>query len=179
MARSDLDKEFRRINDRMQKLFKTYGEDSPSYQMYANIIEQNFDYKITDKGNMRIVTGKVNANLNKFQRQALNGLLEGGETVGSLRAAAKQYMKEHHMVENKTTEEYNKIVDELVEKMDYVKNNKYIMSYISKQDKQGNPLTDTMSQLYDRIADRDEDVTYEELYELMKAAQGDVDKYLV
>lgn len=179
MARSDLDKEFRRINDRMQKLFETYGEDSPSYQMYANIIDQNFEYKVTDKGNMRIVTGKANADLNKFQRQALNGLLEGGETVGSLRAAAKQYMKEHHMAENKTKEEYNKIVDELVEKMDYVKNNKYIMSYISKQDKQGKPLTDTMAQLYDRIADRDGDVTYEELYELMKAAQGDVDKYLV
>ena len=172
MARTDLDKAFRRINERMQKLYEIFGADSPSYQQYATILDINdMNTYYNKKGALQIRTGKANAKLDKFQLLGLNDLLEGGETVGSLRKAAKEYAKEHGLGKSKD-------IDELALKMDYVKAHRDMIGTLSKQKRYGFALTDTLNDLLERVKDRTDDVSYDELYDLMVAAEGDYHLYV-
>ena len=108
MARSPLDNEYRRINDRMQKLWETYGADNPTYQNYASQVQANFNINILPDGRVQIKQGKSNANINLYQRRTLNDMLKM-DTKGSLRAEAKKYAKEHGLGKSAN-------IDELVEK---------------------------------------------------------------
>ena len=108
MARTKLDNEYRRINDRMQKQWETYGADNPTYQQYASQVQANFNINILPDGRVQIKQGKSNANINLYQRRALNDMLKM-DTRGSLRAQAKKYAKEHGLGKSAS-------IDELVEK---------------------------------------------------------------
>lgn len=172
MARSAIDKQIRKINDRMQKLYDVYGADSPAYQHYASMVQQNFDVKIMPDGRTKVREGKSNSNLNRFQQAALDDLIKGGDTVGSLRREAAKYAKQHGQGRLPTNE-----LDALVEKMDYVKSNRDLIGYISEQIKAGVAITDSMRELYNRAAGRTQELGYDELYDLMQQVQGDLEEY--
>lgn len=174
MARSAIDKQIRKINDRMQKLFEVYSADSPAYQHYASTVHQNFDVKIMPDGRTKVKEGKSNSSLNRFQQAALDDLIKGGDTVGSLRREAAKYAKQHGQGRLPADE-----LDALVEKMDYVKSNRDLIGYISEQIKAGVAITDSMRDLYNRAAGRTQELGYDELYDLMQQVEGDLEEYYV
>lgn len=170
MARSELDKVYRRINDRMQALFETFGPDNPTYQRYASEVQQNFKINIDPYGRVQIKTGKANASIDQFQRDALNALTKF-DTRQSLRAEAKKYAKEHGLGRSAN-------IDELVEKQEFVKANRDLISWISEQIRSGHALTDSMAALYNRAAGRTDELEYDELYDLINAALPDRELYM-
>lgn len=170
MARSPLDNEYRRINDRMQKLWETYGADNPTYQQYASQVQANFNINILPDGRVQIKQGKSNANLNLFQRRALNDMTKM-DTRGSLRKQAKQYAKEHGLGKSAN-------IDELVEKQEYVKDNRDLITWVSQQIKSGATITDNLANLYNRAAGRSDELTYDELYDLINKALPDKELYM-
>ena len=167
--RSSLDTEYRRINDRMQKLFETYGADSPTYQRYASEVQANFDINIKPDGRVQIKLGKANAGITQHQRAALNEMLKG-DTVGSLRKEARKYAKEHGL--GKSAD-----IDELVQKQEFVKANRDLISWISEQVRAGHALTDNLATLYNRAAGRTDEISYDELYDMINAALPDLELY--
>lgn len=170
MARSPLDNEYRRINDRMQKLWETYGADNPTYQQYASQVQANFNINILPDGRVQIKQGKSNANINLFQRRALNDLMKL-DTRGSLRKQAKQYAKEHGLGKSAN-------IDELVEKQEYVKDNRDLITWVSQQIKSGATITDNLANLYNRAAGRSDELSYDELYDLINKALPDKELYM-
>lgn len=170
MARSPLDNEYRRINDRMQKLWDTYGADNPTYQQYASQVQANFNINILPDGRVQIKQGKSNANINLFQRRALNDLMKM-DTRGSLRKQAKQYAKEHGLGKSAN-------IDELVEKQEYVKDNRDLITWVSQQIKSGATITDNLANLYNRAAGRSDELSYDELYDLINKALPDKELYM-
>lgn len=167
--RTPLDTEYRRINDRMQKLFETYGADSPTYQRYASEVQANFDINIKPDGRVQIKLGKANAGITHHQRAALNEMLKG-DTVGSLRKEARKYAKEHGL--GKSAD-----IDELVQKQEFVKANRDLISWISEQVRAGHALTDNLATLYNRAAGRTDEMSYDELYDMINAALPDLELY--
>lgn len=167
--RTPLDTEYRRINDRMQRLFETYGPDNPTYQRYASEVQANFEINIKPDGRVQIKMGKANAGITQHQRKALNEMLQG-DTVGSLRKEAKKYAKEHGLGRSQN-------IDELVEKQEFVKANRDFISWISEQVRAGHALTDNLRELYNRAAGRTEELSYDDLYDLINAALPDVELY--
>ena len=107
-----------------------------------------------------------------FQQAALDDLIKGGDTVGSLRREAAKYAKQHGQGRLPADE-----LDALVEKMDYVKSNRDLIGYISEQIKAGVAITDSMRDLYNRAAGRTQELGYDELYDLMQQVQGDLEEY--
>ena len=91
---SSFDNTFNAINKRLDALAEQFGKDTAAYNEYESIIRKNFEYRVNKAGNVQIKRGKANANLNRFQKQALQHLLTGGQTVGSMNAAAKQALKD-------------------------------------------------------------------------------------
>jgi hypothetical protein len=170
MARTPLDNEYRRINDRMQKLWETYGADNPTYQQYASQVQANFNINILPDGRVQIKQGKSNANINLFQRRALNDLMKL-DTRGSLRKQAKQYAKEHGLGKSAN-------IDELVEKQEYVKDNRDLITWVSQQIKSGATITDNLANLYNRAAGRSDELSYDELYDLINKALPDKELYM-
>lgn len=170
MARSPLDNDYRRINDRMQKLWETYGADNPTYQNYASQVQANFNINILPDGRVQIKQGKANANINLYQRRALNDMLKM-DTRGSLRAEAKKYAKEHGLGKSAN-------IDELVEKQEFVKANRDLITWISDQVKTGANITDSLATLYNRAAGRTDELSYDELYDLMNRALPDKELYM-
>lgn len=170
MPRTKLDNEYRRINDRMQKLWETYGADNPTYQQYASQVQANFNINILPDGRVQIKQGKSNANLNLFQRRALNDLMKL-DTRGSLRKQAKQYAKEHGLGKSAN-------IDELVEKQEYVKDNRDLITWVSQQIKSGATITDNLANLYNRAAGRSDELSYDELYDLINKALPDKELYM-
>ena len=167
--RTPLDTEYRRINDRMQKLFETYGADSPTYQHYASEVQANFDINIKPDGRVQIKLGKANAGITHHQRAALNEMLKG-DTVGSLRKEARKYAKEHGL--GKSAD-----IDELVQKQEFVKANRDLISWISEQVRAGHALTDNLATLYNRAAGRTDEMSYDELFDMINAAMPDLELY--
>ncbi len=170
MPRTKLDNEYRRINDRMQKLWDTYGADNPTYQQYASQVQANFNINILPDGRVQIKQGKSNANLNLFQRRALNDLMKL-DTRGSLRKQAKQYAKEHGLGKSAN-------IDELVEKQEFVKDNRDLITWVSQQIKSGATITDNLANLYNRAAGRSDELSYDELYDLINKALPDKELYM-
>ena len=170
MARTKLDNEYRRINDRMQKLWETYGADNPTYQQYASQVQANFNINILPDGRVQIKQGKSNTNINLFQRRALNDLMKM-DTRGSLRKQAKQYAKEHGLGKSAN-------IDELVEKQEYVKDNRDLITWVSQQIKSGATITDNLANLYNRAAGRSDELSYDELYDLINKALPDKELYM-
>lgn len=170
MARTPLDNEYRRINDRMQKLWETYGADNPTYQQYASQVQANFNINILPDGRIQIKQGKSNANINLFQRRALNDMMKM-DTRGSLRNQAKQYAKEHGLGKSAN-------IDELVEKQEYVKDNRDLITWVSQQIKSGATITDNLANLYNRAAGRSDELSYDELYDLINKALTDKELYM-
>ena len=164
-----LDNTYRRINYRMQKLYETYSADSPTYQQYASAVQSNFDINILNDGRVQIKQGKANANINLRQRRALNDILQF-DTRQSLRKEAREYAKQHGLGKSKN-------LDELVEKQEFVKANRDLITWISEQKKDGIALTDNLAELYNRAAGRSEELTYDELYDLVNRALPDVGLY--
>lgn len=169
MPRTKLDSEYRRINDRMQKLWETYGADNPTYQQYASQVQANFNINILHDGRVQIKQGKSNANINLFQRRTLNDLMKL-DTRGSLRKQAKQYAKEHGLGKSAN-------IDELVEKQEYVKDNRDLITWVSQQIKSGATITDNLANLYNRAAGRSDELSYDELYDLINKALPDKELY--
>ena len=167
--RTPLDTEYRRINDRMQKLFETYGADSPTYQRYASEVQANFDINIKPDGRVQIKLGKANAGITHHQRAALNEMLKG-DTVGSLRKEARKYAKEHGLGQSAD-------IDELVMKQEFVKANRDLISWISEQVRAGHALTDNLATLYNRAAGRTDEMSYDELFDMINAALPDLELY--
>lgn len=167
--RSKLDNEYRRINDRMQKLYETYGADNPTYQRYASEVQANFNINILPDGRVQVKQGKANANINLYQRRALNELL-GMDTRQSLRKEAKLYVKKHGLGNSAN-------IDELVMKQEFVKANRDLITWISEQAKSGHMLTDNLANLYNRAAGRTDEMSYDELYELINRALPDKELY--
>lgn len=170
MPRTKLDNEYRRINDRMQKLWETYGADNPTYQQYASQVQANFNINILPDGRVQIKQGKSNANINLFQRRALNDMMKM-DTRGSLRKQAKQYAKEHGLGKSAN-------IDELVEKQEYVKDNRDLITWVSQQIKSGATITDNLANLYNRAAGRSDELSYDELYDLINKALPDKELYM-
>lgn len=168
--RSDLDKEYRRINDRMEALYNTYGADSPAYQRYASEVQANFNINIKPDGRIQIKQGKANANINLFQRRALNDILDF-DTRQSLRKEAREYAKKHGLGESAN-------IDELVAKQEFVKANRDLITWISEQAKTGHALTDNLAKLYNRAAGRTDELSYDELYTMINQALPDRELYM-
>lgn len=167
----NLDNEYRKINARMQTLFEKYGEDFNLYQREATLISKNFETRIAPNGAIQIKRGKANSEINKFQKKALEKVSEMGGVQTEIKEARK-YLQEQGI--DKPTQQQ---IDELVMKKDYVKENRDMISKISKQINQGLALTDNMADLYNRAAGRSEELTYDELYDLMKRAEPDFNQY--
>lgn len=161
-----LDNQFNAINKRLDELAKTFGRDTQAYNEYESIIRKNFEYRINKAGNVQIKRGKANANLNRFQKQAMDFLLKGGETVGTMRSAAKQYLRENDREITK------QLIDEMAVKMDYVKAHNGVISKISGQENI-DALADSLKNLYNKAAGRSYELTYDELYDLLVEAAPD------
>ena len=167
--RTSLDNTYRRINDRMQKLYETYGADNPTYQRYASTVENNFDISIKPDGRVQIKQGKANAKLNIYQQRVLSEL-EEYDTRQSLRKEAWKYAKEHGLGKSNT-------IDELVEKQEFVKANRDLITWISEQVRSGANITDNLAALYNRAAGRTDEMSYDELYDMINAALPDKELY--
>lgn len=167
--RSSLDNEYRKINARMQRLYETYGADNPTYQRYASEVDANFKINILPDGRVQIKQGKANANINLHQRKALNDIL-GFDTRQSLRKEAKEYAKKHGLGNSAN-------LDELVEKQEFVKANRDLITWISEQIRAGANLTDSLANLYNRAAGRTDEMSYDELYDMINAALPDKELY--
>lgn len=165
----NLDNVFNAINKRLQELNKTFGRDTAAYNDYESIIRKNFEFRQTKNGTIQLKRGKANSNLNRFQRQALDHLVKGGQTVGSMRAGAKKALKDEGKDITKQA------IDEMVIKQDYVKAHRDIISRISEQINEGMEMPDSLKDLYNRAAGRSDELTYSELYELMVQAAPDAE----
>ena len=162
----NFDNAFNAINKRLQALAEQFGKDTAAYNEYESIIRKNFEYRVNKAGIVQIKRGKANANLNRFQKQALNFLLKGGKTVGSMNAAAKQALL------NEEKEITKDAIREMVIKQDYVNTHKDVISRISDQENI-DALPDSLKNLYNRSAGRSDELTYSELYDLMVEAAPD------
>lgn len=163
---SSFDNTFNAINKRLDALAEQFGKDTAAYNEYESIIRKNFEYRVNKAGNVQIKRGKANANLNRFQKQALQHLLTGGQTVGSMNAAAKQALKDEGKKATKQA------IKEMAIKQDYVKAHKDVISKISNQENI-DALPDSLKDLYNRAAGRSDELTYSELYDLMVEAAAD------
>lgn len=163
---SSFDNAFNAINKRLDALAEQFGKDTAAYNEYESIIRKNFEYRVNKAGNVQIKRGKANANLNRFQKQALNFLLKSGKTVGSMNAAAKQALI------NEDKEITKDAIREMAIKQDYVNDHKGVISKISDQENI-DALPDSLKNLYNRAAGRSDELTYSELYDLMVEAAPD------
>ena len=164
---SSFDNAFNAINKRMQELDKQFGKDPAAYNEYESLIRKNFEYRVNSAGQVQIKRGKANANLNRFQRQALKHMLKGGQTVGSMKASAKQALQDEGIKATKQA------VKEMAIKQDYVKSHRDLISRISEQVNEGQELPDSLLDLYNRAAGRSDELSYSELYDLMVEAVPD------
>lgn len=164
-----LDNVYNRINKRMQSLFKTYGPESYAYQHYESVLKANkFDLVQKGDGLMQIKRCKANAQLNHFQQKAVESILKGAETVGSLKAAAMEEISAAKGAD------YIPTAAELIDQskvIDYVKGNKGEISFASAQVKAGS-TNDNYKRLYDRLFNRTDEPSYGELYDLIRAIKG-------
>ena len=167
--RTSLDNTYRRINARMQKLYETYGADNPTYQRYASTVENNFNVIIKPDGRVQIREGKTNATMNVYKQRVLDEL-EKYDTRQSLRAEARKYAKEHGLGKSNS-------IDELVEKHEFVKANRDLITWISEQIRAGANLTDSLAKHYNRAAGRTDEMSYDELYDMINAALPDRELY--
>lgn len=165
----NLDNVFNAINKRLQELNKTFGRDTAAYNDYESIIRKNFEFRQTKNGTIQLKRGKANSNLNRFQRQALEHLVKGGQTVGSMKAAAKQALQKEGADITKQA------IEEMAIKQDYVKAHRDIISRISEQINEGMEMPDSLKDLYNRAAGRSDELTYSELYDLMVNAASDAE----
>lgn len=165
----NLDNIFNAINKRLQELNKTFGRDTAAYNDYESIIRKNFEFRQTKNGTIQLKRGKANSNLNRFQRQALEHLVKGGQTVGSMRAGAKKALKDEGKDITKQA------IEEMVIKQDYVKAHRDIINRISEQINEGMEVPDSLKDLYNRAAGRSDELTYSELYDLMINAAPDAE----
>ena len=165
----NLDNVFNAINKRLQELNKTFGRDTAAYNDYESIIRKNFEFRQTKNGTIQLKRGKANSTLNRFQRQALEHLLKGGQTVGSMKAAAMQALK------NEGADITKQAIEEMAIKQDYVKAHRDIISRISEQINEGIEMPDSLKDLYNRAAGRSDELTYSELYDLMVNAAADAE----
>lgn len=166
---NDLDNQFNAINKRLQELDKVFGKDTAAYNEYESIIRKNFEYRTNKAGTVQIKRGKANSNLNRFQKQALDRLTKGGQTVGTMRAAAKKSLQDEG---KKATRD---AIDERAIKMDYVKEHKDVISRISEQMENGLEMPDSLLDLYNAAAGRSDELTYDQLYDLLVNAAGDAE----
>lgn len=167
--RTSLDNTYRRINARMQKLYETYGADNPTYQRYASTVENNFNVIIKPDGRVQIREGKTNATMNVYKQRVLDEL-EEYDTRQTLRKEAREYAKKHGLGKSNT-------IDELVEKQEFVKANRDLITWISEQIRAGANLTDSLAKLYNRAAGRTDEMSYDELYDMINAALPDRELY--
>lgn len=165
----NLDNVFNAINKRLLELNKAFGRDTAAFNDYESIIRKNFEFRQTKNGTIQLKRGKANSNLNRFQRQALEHLVKGGQTVGSMRAAAKKALKD----EGKDIT--RQAIDEMAIKIDYVKAHKDVISKISEQKALGMEMPDSLNDLYFRAAGRSDELTYSELYDLMVSSAPDAE----
>lgn len=165
----NLDNVFNAINKRLQELNKTFGRDTAAYNDYESIIRKNFEFRQTKNGTIQLKRNKANSNLNRFQKQALEHLVKGGQTVGSMRAGAKKALKDEGKDITKQA------IDEMAVKIDYVKAHKDVISKISDQKALGMEMPDSLNDLYFRAAGRSDELTYSELYDLMVSAAPDAE----
>lgn len=164
-----IDNVYRRINKRMEELFNAFGENSSAYQEYASTVSHNFQVNTRGTGLVQIKRGKSNAMSNDFQQRAIDKLLKSGETLGSMKAAA------YEDLQRTKGENYIPSTLELLEhskKVDYVKGHKDQISYISDQIKSGIPLTAGQQTLYNRAAGRSDEMSYDELYEMIQVVEN-------
>lgn len=162
----NLDNEYRKLNARLVSLYEKFGEDFGLYQEQASIIARNFETRTAPNGAIQIQRGKANADINKFQKSALDAVLQSGSVKSEI-ASARKYLKEHG--QKATKDEINN----LILKRDYVKQHRDMISQISEQINAGMAIPDSMKDLYNRAAGRSEELTYDELYDLMKTAEPD------
>ena len=169
-----IDNMINKLNKRLVNLYNTFGEDNPTYQNYVTRLSKNRLITYEKNGAFQVSRSSKNLNLNRFQLETLNTLSSKGGTVKGLQAAARAYLKEQNPKSKPTNSEINAFVD----KMEYVKANRDMITGISKQIKQGIAITDSLADLYNRAAGRSDELTYDELFYLMQRAKGDYDKYI-
>lgn len=167
--RTSLDNTYRRINARMQKLYETYGADNPTYQRYASTVENNFNVIIKPDGRVQIREGKTNATMN-VHRSDILAELEQYDTRQTLRKEAREYAKQYGLGKSKN-------IDELVEKQEFVRANRDLITWVSEQIKDGANLTDNLKELYNKAAGRTDELSYDELYDMIKVALPDIELY--
>lgn len=174
MDTKKVDNMINKLNKRLVNLYNTFGEDNPTYQNYVTRLSKNNLITYEKKGAFQISRSSKNLILNRFQLETLNTLSSKGDTVKGLQAAARAYLKEMNPKSKPSIKEINAFVD----KMEFVKANRDMITGISKQIKQGIAITDSLAELYNRAAGRSEELTYDELYSLMRQAKGEYDKYI-
>ena len=164
MANMNLDNEYRKINARMQKLYKETG-DSTLYNIYKSMVSKNFETRIGKDGSLQIARGKANSNINKFQRAALNNILKLS-TYQNIEKTAKEELKKKGQKPTKAN------IKKQIDKQMYVEGHKDLITWASEQAKSGRAnIANSIRSLYNRLAGRDDVPTYDELYSAMKAVE--------
>lgn len=163
--KNNLDNEYRKINSRMQKLYKEAGY-TQLYNQYMTAISRNFETRVDKNGAIQIVRGGKNKAPNKFQLNVLSRLSKM-PTYQNLVNEARQSIKDSG---KKATKER---IDKYIKQKDYVESNKDLISWVSDQINSGKEVSASLRQLYDRLAGRDDIPSYEVLNYLMKKAKGE------
>lgn len=169
MSNKNLDNEYKKINSRLVRMYEKYGEDFGLYQQEAAVIRLNFETYVNPNGVIQIKRGKANANLNTFQMNSLDYVSKMG-SLKTERETARKYL--HDQGEKATPQR----IEDIIKKRDYVRSNKNMISDISSQLDTGKTIADSLRQLYNKAAGRSEELTYDELFELMKKAEPDYNK---
>lgn len=169
MSNKNLDNEYKKINSRLVRMYEKYGEDFGLYQQEAAVIRLNFKTYVNENGVIQIKRGKANANLNTFQMNSLEYVSKMG-SLKTERETARKYLQDQG---EKATPQR---IEDIIKKRDYVRSNKNMISDISSQLDSGKTIADSLRQLYNKAAGRSEELTYDELFELMKKAEPDYNK---
>ena len=63
-------------------------------------------------------------------------------------------------------------------KQEFVKDNRDLITWVSQQIKSGATITDNLANLYNRAAGRSDEISYDELYDLINKALPDKELYM-
>lgn len=177
MSFRDVEKIIRRINRVLESYVLKFGKDYSLYTDILNSLNMNdIATRLSNKGLVQIQRGKVNQNLNKWQLRELEELAKF-PTAAEIYKKVKEDLKKNPKppASPKINDPFTGMDPVIIEilKRDYVKRNKDIFTYLSNQIKSMGKLSEAERALYNRAAGRSDEMTYDELYDLIRAAKGE------
>lgn len=171
------EKFIRRINRLLESYVLKFGKDYSLYTDILNSLSMNdIATRINNKGIIQVQRGKVNQNLNQWQFREIEHLAKL-PTAATIYKKVKEDLKKNPVPPtppnaNDPFKGMDAVIREIL-KRDYVKKNKDIFTYLSDQVKSMGKLSEAERALYNRAAGRSEELTYDELYNLIRAAKGE------